>query len=85
MDVAAARPWAVQWSSWVSAAFLGAYLARVAGSPFLPADRESAAVLFDSFVVEQALYQLGRDLEERSPSISVSLHGLSHVVGGALS
>ncbi|HEY6462166.1 MAG TPA: hypothetical protein VIY73_18495, partial [Polyangiaceae bacterium] len=80
-DVEAARPWAAQWSLWVSATFLGAYLARIAGASFLPADREATAILFDSFVVEQALYQLRRDLEDRSPAIHIALHGLSHVMG----
>ncbi|HEY1696999.1 MAG TPA: maltose alpha-D-glucosyltransferase [Polyangiaceae bacterium] len=82
-DVATARPWAMQWSSWVAATFLGAYLGRVAGAPFLSADREATAILFDSFVVEQALYQLRRDLEERSPTIHIALHGLAHLMGGA--
>ncbi len=77
-DVDAARPWAVHWASWASAAFLDAYMAKAAGAPFLPTDRDQSAVLFDAFVLEQALYQLRSDLEERSPGVMVSLLGIAH-------
>jgi maltose alpha-D-glucosyltransferase/alpha-amylase len=77
-DVDTARPWAVQWSSWASAAFLDAYLRKAAGAPFLPTDRDQSAVLFDAFVLEQALYQLRSDLEEHAPSVMVSLLGIAH-------
>ena len=79
-DVEAARPWAMHWSSWASASFLGAYLAKAAGASFLPTDRAQSAVLFDAFVVERALYQLQSDLDERSPAIMVSLLGIAHAL-----
>ena len=71
-DVDAARRWAVHWSSWASASFLDAYLRRGAGAPFLPTDRDQSAVLFDAFVLEQALHQLQSDREESSPTVIVS-------------
>jgi maltose alpha-D-glucosyltransferase/alpha-amylase len=82
-DVDAARPWAVHWSSWASAAFLDAYLTKAAGAPFLPTDRDQSAVLFDAFVLEQALYQLQSDLNERSPTVIVSLLAIAHALRDA--
>jgi maltose alpha-D-glucosyltransferase/alpha-amylase len=79
-DVEAARSWAVQWSSWASASFLDAYLTRAAGAAFLPTDRAQSAVLFDAFVLEQALYQLRSDLEDGSPAVMVSLLGIAHAL-----
>ena len=79
-DVEAARPWAVHWSSWASASFLDAYLRRAAGAPFLPTDRDQSSVLFDAFVLEQALHQLRSDLEESSPAVMVSLLGIAHAL-----
>jgi len=79
-DIDAARPWALHWSSWASASFLQAYLERAQGAPFLPADRDEGAVLFDAFVLERALYQLRADLDEQSPAITVSLLGIAHAL-----
>ena len=80
-DVPAARPWAMHWSSWASASFLHAYMERAAGAPFLPAEREQSVVLFDAFLLEQALYQVRSDLEERSAGLIIGLLGIAHAVG----
>jgi maltose alpha-D-glucosyltransferase/alpha-amylase len=63
-DLAVAVPWAVHWSEWVSASFLGAYLAAAGDARFVPRDREEAAVLFGTFSVERALYQIEAQLED---------------------
>jgi maltose alpha-D-glucosyltransferase/alpha-amylase len=40
-DLPVLEPWGRFWQTWVSAAFLEAYLATAAGAPFLPASRRS--------------------------------------------
>jgi maltose alpha-D-glucosyltransferase/alpha-amylase len=80
-DIDAARPWALHWKTWASASFLRAYLAATAGSPFVPADRESLAMLFDAFVLERALYQLRAELEQPSGGILIPLLGIGHLLG----
>jgi maltose alpha-D-glucosyltransferase/alpha-amylase len=79
-DVDAARPWAMHWSSWASAAFLNAYLQAAAGVAFLPPERDQSAVLFDAFVLERALYQLRSDLDEPSATLMISLLGIAHIL-----
>jgi len=69
-DVEAARPWAVQWSTWTAAAFVGAYLAAVAGASLLPEDRGDRAVLFDAFLLERLLHQLRDDADEHALSVA---------------
>jgi maltose alpha-D-glucosyltransferase/alpha-amylase len=80
-DVDVARPWAFHWAHWVSAAFLHAYLEAAADAPFIPRDREQVAVLFDSFLLERALYQLQEQLELRSPNVTVPLLAISNILG----
>jgi maltose alpha-D-glucosyltransferase/alpha-amylase len=81
-DVESARPWAFHWTSWVSAAFLGAYVAALEGTPFAPSDRIEFAQLFDAFVLERALYQLKDQLDERveAPSVAIPLLGIAHIL-----
>jgi maltose alpha-D-glucosyltransferase/alpha-amylase len=69
-DLEAARPWAVQWSTWTAASFVGAYLAAVAGASFLPADRGDGVVLFDAFLLERLLHQLRDDADEHALSVA---------------
>jgi len=80
-DIDAARPWALHWKTWAAASFLHAYLAATAGSPLIPADRESVAVLFNAFVLERALYQLQAELEEPSGTVMIPLLGIAHILG----
>jgi maltose alpha-D-glucosyltransferase / alpha-amylase len=65
-DVEAARPWAFNWVSWTSAAFLQGYLAAAKGGPFMLVEPEASAALFDAFLLERALYQLQATLDARS-------------------
>jgi maltose alpha-D-glucosyltransferase/alpha-amylase len=80
-DVAAARPWALHWKSWTSASFLQAYLEATAGQPFIPAERDQLAVLFEAFVLERALYQLRGELERPSDTVMIPLLGIAHILG----
>jgi maltose alpha-D-glucosyltransferase/alpha-amylase len=80
-DVDAARPWALHWTSWVSASFLRGYLGATAGASFVPSEREPLATLFDAFVLERALYQLELQLEDReATAVAVPLMGISHIL-----
>jgi maltose alpha-D-glucosyltransferase/alpha-amylase len=80
-DVDAARPWALHWKTWASASFLQAYLTATAGFPFVPAERDQIAVLFEAFVLERALYQLRAELEHPSDTVMISLLGIAHILG----
>ncbi len=79
-DVPAALPWAVQWASWTSTAFLSAYLGSSAALPFVPPERDQAAVLFDAFVMERALYQLLAEMARPAGEVRIPLHGLAQIL-----
>jgi len=80
-DFTAATPWAYHWASWVSAAYLRAYLEGVSGSPIVPSDRAHVAVLFDAFAMQRELHQLRGLLEDHSDAVGVSLLGLLRMLG----
>jgi maltose alpha-D-glucosyltransferase/alpha-amylase len=61
-DRAAAEPWAMMWSSWTPAAFLGAYLDASAQSPFVPKDRDELWLILDTQLLEKAIEELGAAL-----------------------
>jgi maltose alpha-D-glucosyltransferase/alpha-amylase len=73
LDVDAARPWALRWTSWTSAAFLRAYVQNSAGSAVLAIDPPTHAILFDAFRFERALYHLESALEDASDRVMVPL------------
>jgi len=81
-DVDAARPWALHWSAWVSASFLGGYVIAAQGAPFVPSDRDEFARLLDAFVLERALFELKSELMQRVDAISVAvpLVGISRIL-----
>jgi maltose alpha-D-glucosyltransferase/alpha-amylase len=72
-DVERARPWAIEWMSWVSAAFLGAYWGATAGTPLGGESREGSATLFEAFHLERAFYELQGALEEDPGKVTVPL------------
>ncbi len=73
--------WGAQWCSWVSAAFLRAYLDTAAGASFLPDTREEVAVMLDAFVMEKAVYELGYELNTRPDWAGVPLAGILSLLG----
>jgi maltose alpha-D-glucosyltransferase/alpha-amylase len=81
-DCDRARPWAFQWSSWLSASFLGSYLTATLGSPFIPTGTDQKA-LFDAFVMERALYQLRATLDELSDAVTIPLLGIARILESA--
>ena len=65
-DQAAARPFAQLWWSSVSMSFLGAYRAVAIPGGLIPGDEEELAILFEAFLLESALHELGFALEGRA-------------------
>ena len=82
VDEAAARPWAAQWATWVSSAFVRAYFDAVKGSRILLADRTQVKVLFDAFVMERELHTLRVLLEDGADTVTIPLLGIGSILGG---
>ena len=75
-DFPALEPWAHFWYTWVSVAFLKAYLAVAKDEPFLPKDPIELQVLLDAYLLEKAIYELGYELNNRPDWLKVPLRGL---------
>jgi maltose alpha-D-glucosyltransferase / alpha-amylase len=75
-DFPALEPWAHFWYTWVSVAFLKAYLAVAKDEPFLPKDPIELQVLLDAYLLEKAVYELGYELNNRPDWLKVPLRGL---------
>lgn len=75
------EPWILFWHRWVSAAFLRAYLKRMAGSGLLPASHNETAVLLDAHLLSKAIYELQHELAYREKWVQIPLEAILHLMG----
>jgi maltose alpha-D-glucosyltransferase/alpha-amylase len=80
-DVPTLEPWARSWYTWVSAAFLSAYLEAAQGSALLPSDPLQLATLLDALLLQKALYEVSYELNSRPDWVSIPLRGVLELVG----
>jgi maltose alpha-D-glucosyltransferase/alpha-amylase len=79
-DFPALEPWAQYWYTWVSVAFLKAYLAVAKDESFLPKDALELQVLLDAYVLAKAVYELGYELNNRPDWLQIPMKGLLRLV-----
>ena len=72
------------WETWVSAAYLRAYLAATQGAAFLPSRTADLETLLQLFTLDKALYELGYELNNRPDWVHIPLAGLLRVQSGIL-
>lgn len=72
--------WAQFWSMWVSAAFLKAYLGIANGTRFWPQDETVVRLLFNVYLLEKAVYELGYELNNRPDWVEIPLDGLKNLL-----
>jgi maltose alpha-D-glucosyltransferase / alpha-amylase len=82
-DFPALEPWARFWHTWVSVAFLKAYLAAAKEKLFLPADPTELQMLLDAYLLEKGTYELGYELNNRPDWIKVPLQGLLQLLAAS--
>jgi maltose alpha-D-glucosyltransferase/alpha-amylase len=75
------EPWAHFWELWVGAAFLRAYLRQADGAPFVPVDREQAAILLDTFLLERSLNELDNALRSHPSRAASPLVAILRLIG----
>lgn len=78
----AGNPWAEAWRAWASVVYLGAYLDRAHGAPFLPASAHETAALLNLFLLEKALYEVEYELNSRPDWFVIPLAGLRRLLAG---
>jgi len=64
------------WYHYVSRVFLQSYLDTVSNASFLPKKREEFSTLFEGFLLEKAVYELGYELNNRPDWIIIPLRGI---------
>ena len=74
-DVMRLAPWAELWETWVSAAFLRAYLGATRDAGFLPPPYD-LEVLLRAYVLDKALYELAYELNNRPAWVHTPLAGI---------
>jgi maltose alpha-D-glucosyltransferase/alpha-amylase len=75
--------WARFWASWVSARFVQAYFAGMAGSGLLPESPAVCRELLEVFVIQKAVMELAAELDRRPDWAVIPLTGLSELLGTA--
>jgi maltose alpha-D-glucosyltransferase / alpha-amylase len=71
---------AEEWRMWVSAQYLGEYLARSAEAGFLPDTHEEMGILLHAYLMEKAVYELGYELNNRPDWIHIPLTGIEQLL-----
>jgi maltose alpha-D-glucosyltransferase/alpha-amylase len=71
-----ASAWARFWQNSASAAFLGAYCARIASDPDLLPPLSQAQPLFAAYLLEKALYELLYELNNRPTWLRIPISGI---------
>lgn len=75
-EAAMMRRWADCWSFWAGAAYLGGYLRRGAGAPFIPAATADLETLLEVSVLEKLVYEIGYEMNNRPAWLSIPLSGV---------
>jgi maltose alpha-D-glucosyltransferase/alpha-amylase len=71
---------AEEWRMWVSAQYLGEYLARSADAGFLPDSHEEIGMLLHAYLMEKAVYELGYEMNNRPDWIHIPLTGIEQLL-----
>jgi maltose alpha-D-glucosyltransferase / alpha-amylase len=79
-DGAARLRWMRAWQLRVSAVFIDAYSLEVGGSGLLPSDPDEARVLFQIYLLERVLYEVGFELNHRPEWLAAPLLDLPYLL-----
>jgi trehalose synthase-fused probable maltokinase len=68
------------WQTWVTIAFIGAYLEAADGHPFVPTDPADTHALLTAYVLDKALYEVRYDLNHRPSWAPIPLRGIAAMI-----
>lgn len=77
--------WGAFWDTFITAAYLRAYLAEAGNAPFLPTSTEERRILLDAFVLQKAMYELSYELNNRPDWVRIPLRGILSLLDPAAS
>lgn len=70
------RRWADFWHFETGAAYLGGYLRRAAGAPFIPPNPADLETLLEVFILEKLVYEIDYEMNNRPTWLSIPLTGI---------
>jgi maltose alpha-D-glucosyltransferase / alpha-amylase len=73
--------WAQFFYYWTSVVFLKQYLATAADASFLPKSQSELQVLFDAYLLEKAVYELGYEMDNRPDWTDIPLQRILQLLG----
>jgi maltose alpha-D-glucosyltransferase/alpha-amylase len=68
------------WTSTVSTIYLSSYVARVKDSPIVPTDTTAFRMLFEAYLLEKAIYEVGYELNNRPDWMIIPVKDLLHLL-----
>ncbi|HSL04931.1 MAG TPA: putative maltokinase [Nitrospiraceae bacterium] len=74
------EPWIRFWHSWVSVAFLKAYLGIAERASFWPGTQAEFHVLLDAHLLEKAVYEIGYELNNRPDWVRIPVRGVLDIL-----
>jgi maltose alpha-D-glucosyltransferase/alpha-amylase len=80
-DVAALRPWAITWRTWISAAFLAGYLEQAEPAGLIPHDPADRRLLLDFYLMDKCIYEVAYELNNRPAWLPIPVAGLLELAG----
>ena len=74
------EPWVKVWYHYTSTIFLQSYLETVKDAPFLPEKGEDFDTLFNAFLLQKAVYELGYELNNRPDWVTIPVRGIRYIL-----
>ena len=72
--------WLTFWHRWISGTFLDAYLDVAGQAEYLPHDPAQLTQLFDFFLLEKAIYELGYETNSRPDWVDIPARGILDIL-----
>ncbi len=79
-DMPFVMPWVRGWYHYAATNFLRGYLQAVDNVTFLPKKTEEANILFEAFLLEKAVYELGYELNNRPDWVTIPMKGINYIL-----
>ncbi len=76
------KQWVQVWKHWVSTAFLNAYLEVARQDSFLPQNDQELQRLLDHYLLEKAIFDLGKALSDRSSHLEIAMLRILELCAG---
>jgi maltose alpha-D-glucosyltransferase/alpha-amylase len=80
VDRAMIDAWVTFWHRWISGTFLDSYLDAAGPAEFLPDDLDQLTQLFDFFLLEKSIYELGYEANSRPEWVDIPARGILDIL-----